>query len=279
MTCFTPVDAWMSERVNDKGNSYVTFSKSEADMTAPIEITCGKCDGCLLDKRKRLGVQVYHEAQMTDFKCMATLTYDEDHNPGVIRKEDGQKFIKRMRNWPNSLNFKYLIAGEYGERTHRPHFHMAIIGHDFLGGPDCQTLGEDQYSNKLLTDIWGMGAVHIVPLTIERCMYVTGYCMKKMGEDDSWSSHSTHLGKTWLAKYWRDIANTGQVIINGQSYPIPKAYFAWANGKLDDLLEDRRFYQLTRFKNDGERWANRKNLETQQINLKARIAQKAGKKL
>lgn len=279
MTCFTPMDGWMSARVNENGNCPVTFDRNKADINQPIELPCGRCDGCQLDKRKRLGVQVYHESKMHDYSCMATFTYDDEHNPGVIVKEDAQKLMKRMRSRPNNLKFKYLIAGEYGENTHRPHFHMAIMGYDFLGGRGVQMVGKDQYMNPMLTGIWGNGAVHIVPLTIERCMYVTGYCMKKMGEEDAWHSHSTQLGKTWLEKHWKSVSNVGHIVINGQNHPIPKIYFEWAEGKLDGLLEARREYQLTRFKDDGERWAYRKKLDDAQLNMRARIALKGGKRL
>lgn len=279
MACFTPKDAWMSNRVNDAGNNFITWNHALADKTNPVEVPCGKCIGCRLDKRKRLGVQVFHEAQMHDYKCMATFTYSDENNPGVIVKEDMQKAIKRMRSEPNNLEFKYLVAGEYGENTHRPHFHMAIIGYDFLGGPGVQHIGKGQYMNRMLTDIWGNGAVHIVPLTIERCMYVAAYTMKKMGEEECWHSHSHYMGKTWLDKHWDDIARTGRVVINGGEHPIPPKYFEWADGKLDDVKASQQEFIQTRFKTGAERWAHRKTLDSAQVNAKARIALKAGKTL
>lgn len=278
MTCFTPKDAWMSNRVNTAGKNFITWNHAMADKTNPVEVPCGHCTGCKLDKRKRLGIQVYHEAQMTDYKCMATFTYSEEFNPGVIVKEDMQKAIKRMRNPPNSLDFKYLVAGELGDNTRRPHFHMAILGHDFRGGPGVVELGKDQYMNDQLTRIWGMGAVHIVPLTIERCMYVAAYVQKKLGEE-GWHNHSNNMGRAWLDKYWEDIVRAGCIIINDQRHPIPPAYFKWADGKLDDLKASQQEFIQTRFKDDAERWAHRKSLDSAHIVLKARVALKGGKTL
>ena len=83
-----------------------------------------------------------------------TLTYDDEHVPGMIintgeimrkvqyawkpgekRPEsvqtllytDVQKFLKRLRKAYKS-KLRYFIAGEYGEQTARPHYHMILYG-------------------------------------------------------------------------------------------------------------------------------------------------------
>lgn len=58
-----------------------------------------------------------------------TLTYDEKHVPRApgglsLRFYDIQLFCKRLRKAKYKL--KYIIVGEYGTTTHRPHYHAIL---------------------------------------------------------------------------------------------------------------------------------------------------------
>ena len=62
---------------------------------------------------------------MHEKSCMLNLTYDDDHLPehGQLWKDDLQRFFKRLRK---KFKFRYVASGEYGEKTRRPHFHIAF---------------------------------------------------------------------------------------------------------------------------------------------------------
>jgi hypothetical protein len=70
------------------------------------------------------------ESHKSDWTMALTLTYDDKKitNPlqtKIVTVEDFQKFQRRLRrHW----QFKYLAAGEYGERKGRTHFHVLLMG-------------------------------------------------------------------------------------------------------------------------------------------------------
>ena len=48
-------------------------------------------------------------------------------NNNSINKKDIQKFLKRLRYYFKGRRIRYYYVGEYGERTDRPHYHMALF--------------------------------------------------------------------------------------------------------------------------------------------------------
>ena len=59
-----------------------------------------------------------------------TLTYDEDHAPegNSVLPRDFNGWIDRLRHRKGAEGIRYFGCGEYGERTHRPHYHAIIFG-------------------------------------------------------------------------------------------------------------------------------------------------------
>ena len=98
-----------------------------------------------------------------------TLTYDPEHLPldGCLVKRDLQLFLKRLRSVIFPLQVRYFAVGEYGDRTFRPHYHIALFG-----------LGREHQA--IIAKVWGLGLVHIGDLTRESAQYVAGYVTKKM---------------------------------------------------------------------------------------------------
>lgn len=65
-----------------------------------------------------------------------------------LKKEDFQKFMKRLRKANSSINsdkIKYYVCGEYGGKTKRPHYHAIIF---------------NAASHQLIETAWNLGAVH-----------------------------------------------------------------------------------------------------------------------
>lgn len=63
--------------------------------------------------------------------CFLTLTYDNDHIVNYsLDKRHVQLYLKRFRFGlrKTDIKIKYYLAGEYGSKTSRPHYHLIMFG-------------------------------------------------------------------------------------------------------------------------------------------------------
>lgn len=102
-----------------------------------------------------------------------TLTYDQEHlpNDGCLQPRDMQLFMKRLRKSVSPIRFRYYLAGEYGEKNRRPHYHLCLFG-----------LGIQHES--AIQNCWDKGFIHIGTLTDQSAGYVAGYVTKKMTSNE-----------------------------------------------------------------------------------------------
>jgi hypothetical protein len=171
-------------------------------------IPCGQCIGCRIRQREDWATRIELEARdyPKEQVWFITLTYDNDHVPGMIVKtgeimrkvqytwkpgekrpdsvqillyEDIQKFLKRLRKAYRG-KLRYFVAGEYGEQTARPHYHMILYGWE---PTDLKNLYKIQhngyYTSEWLANLWGMGQIQIAQAVPETYRYVAGYVTKK----------------------------------------------------------------------------------------------------
>jgi hypothetical protein len=95
-----------------------------------------------------------------------TLTYRDAEVPARLDYRDMQEFFKRFRrSFPGPVRF--FCCGEYGSKTHRPHWHAIL----FLGR---SPMVDDSY----VTTAWGHGFVHLGSVTPQSMAYVANYAMK-----------------------------------------------------------------------------------------------------
>lgn len=97
------------------------------------QVPCGRCIEC---RKKMLSSWKYRINKENEacgnVSCFVTLTYDDQYLPYsdnglmTLNYRDVQNFHKRLRK--KGHKFKYLVAGEYGSRTHRPHYHAIYMG-------------------------------------------------------------------------------------------------------------------------------------------------------
>lgn len=144
-----------------------------------MELPCGKCLGCRVTQAQVWATRIMHESQSHAESQFVTLTYNPEHAPRDVSTADLRNFLKRLRAAASRAHpfvrgnkLRYFAAGEYGDRTGRPHYHVCLFG---LGFRD-----EARYSDKLvtsptLTEIWGMGHVRYGRLTHQSAAYVAGY--------------------------------------------------------------------------------------------------------
>lgn len=206
-------------------------------------LPCGTCLGCREIQQQQLSLRVIHEAKSHGNNQFLTLTYDDDKLPDGLQKADLQKFWKRLRKNTNQ-QFKYLACGEYGERTHRPHYHAAVLG---LAIDDLKKWDSENSRSQAIENIWKNGIVTVSELTQDRIRYVAGYVLKKAGyrkqiycdEDgveleNPYRDMSKALGKKWIERYQTDLRN-GYLQHEGAKFTIPRYYKDYIKSKNPDL--------------------------------------------
>lgn len=98
-----------------------------------------------------------------------TMTYDDEHKPknNSLSFKDLGDYTNRLRQ--GSLgHFRYFAVGEYGDKTSRPHYHMAVF--------NCPP----EYWEKYFQDKWPHGFTKAGEITSRSAAYIAGYCTKKM---------------------------------------------------------------------------------------------------
>jgi hypothetical protein len=268
MACFKPLDAWRTP------TGQVVFYDSPG--TKYMQIPCGQCIGCRLERSRQWAMRCVHEASQHEQNCFITLTYNAEHLPadGSLRKSDFQKFMKRLRKKIAPRKIKYYYCGEYGDKNNRPHYHALIFGYNF---PDWVLLphkspsGHDLYTSPELEKLWGQGFVQIGDVTFESAGYVARYIMKKVNgkardqidpdtglkpyeryNDFTGEIHTVlpeytdmsrggrngcGIGSTWFDKYSSDCYPKDFTTINGMRCKPPRYYDERLKRK-DELLYD-----------------------------------------
>ena len=100
-----------------------------------------------------------HEGQVQPPAWMVTLTYRPEELPehGSLVPGDFTRFVKRVRK-AESKRFSYYAAGEYGEKTARPHYHAVFFGLDFLDRDRiAERHGAPVFRSDTLESFWRRG--------------------------------------------------------------------------------------------------------------------------
>lgn len=215
----------------------------------PVTVPCGRCIGCRLERSRQWAIRCVHEASLWEHNSFITLTYDDDHMPigGTLVKEHFQKFMKRLRFLHTGKTIRYFHCGEYGETTHRPHYHACLFNHHFADRIlYSSTRGNNLYISKELSTLWTYGFSTVGEVTFESAAYVARYIMKKVtgeraadhyqtldpitGEihqilpEYTTMSRNKGLGQQWYQKYKNDAYPDDFLIVRGKKMRPPKYY-------------------------------------------------------
>jgi ferredoxin-thioredoxin reductase catalytic subunit len=215
-----------------------------------VNVPCGRCMGCRLDRARDWSLRCIHEAQMHEENCFITLTYNNDNLPedGSISKDVLQRFFKRLREKISPKLIRYYACGEYGSKSSRPHYHALIFGYQF---PDLElhhvhsptsnrftnsAVANKIYTSEILQDLWKFGFSTVGEVSMQSAGYVCRYIRKKIGGEmaiDHYKgrepefalmSRRPGLGATWFEKYYTDVFPKDFVTHEGKKYPIPRYY-------------------------------------------------------
>lgn len=237
------------------------------------KLPCGNCIGCRLQRANEWATRCTHEASLHSENCFLTLTLDDEHlATQSLCHRIYQLFMKRLRKALRMKRFaktiaiseslyytadmglrpipqlKYYMAGEYGSKTRRPHFHACMFGIDFLDKKYYATGkgGSKIHTSATLDEIWQQGFSTIGAVTYESAAYIARYIMAKKTGDNApkYYEHidletgeitdltpeynrmslKSAIAKEWLDKYTPDVYPHGAVITRGKKNKPPKYY-------------------------------------------------------
>lgn len=90
---------------------------------------CGRCFECLTRRREEWTNRIALEAEYNPPAVFLTLTYSPDFCDGQLHYRDHiVPFLRNFRRDIEPRKLRYCCVGEYGGRTHRPHYHMILFG-------------------------------------------------------------------------------------------------------------------------------------------------------
>lgn len=220
-----------------------------------LQLPCGKCIGCKMDRSRSWSLRIKHEAALYDSNVFATFTYADECLPGSLSLEyqDFQLMMKRLRKRLSGVTespdgrrpIRFFAAGEYGSRYRRPHFHAILFNCHF---PDSQRWWNGDSRSTIAEGLWRKGDVNLGDFSLERAAYVAGYTVEKRygeaakdhyedvvnvatGEVSSrrpefcQMSRGPGIGAWWYERYRQDLYKGYLTDGEGQRVKLPRYYF------------------------------------------------------
>lgn len=166
---------------------------------------CGQCMTCRINRRRDWTARLLlehcgHEGP----SAWITLTYAPGHVPvvdgvQVLSTVDARNFLQRFRREVGS--FRYVLVGEYGDRTMRPHYHGLL----WFRGTECT-------AEWLVPKCWPEGFVSVGEINKQTVEYTIAYLLKRMvsplderlqGRRPEFARYSHGLGSSALSELRR----------------------------------------------------------------------------
>lgn len=237
MSCFHPLRGEPVFRPD--GTKWVSLA-----VGGSLELPCGKCVGCRMDRAKAWSIRIGHEAQCWDSNWFATFDYAPEHlRSWSLEYPDYQGFMRRLRK--RGPGIRFFVAGEYGKRYRRPHWH-AILFNLILG--DVEEFKNGTLRSTTLERLWGRGNVVVGRVTPQSAAYVAGYTESKSygraaeaayedlvdpetGEVSSRRpelcvmSRDPGIGAFWYRKFAGDLFPRDRAVQEGKEFKVPRFYY------------------------------------------------------
>lgn len=238
MPCYFPLHAFKGKK-KENGKIEIAFNIRDSWKGERLEIPCGQCIGCRLEKSRQWATRCMHESSLYDENSFITLTYDDQNLPknNSLEMRDVQLFMKRLRKKEKRKKIRFFQCGEYGEETNRPHYHSILFNHDFTDKKYYKTQnGNKLYTSNSLDNLWEKGMCVIGDVSFESAGYVARYSLKKItGENANvhyqgrkpefvTMSRKPGIGFKWIQKYVDDVYPNDHVIVRGSSNLPPRYY-------------------------------------------------------
>lgn len=195
------------------------------------EVPCGRCIECMKLRVNSWFVRLMTELKHAKSAYFVTFTYDEDNIPlsenGLMQIDytDFQKFMKRLRKRQavyNDDKIRYFTVGEYGSKTHRPHFHALLFNVADLADVDKE---------------WKLGHLHAGKVEEKSIYYTLKYALKRahkgvLDPDDDRTPEKSLISKQIGIQYLTDAmvnhfkndVSRGVTYLGNKKLPLPRYY-------------------------------------------------------
>lgn len=269
MSCFRPLPAYVDREGGQPRVGY--WAGQQGDK---LELPCGHCVGCKQDRARSWSIRIMHEAQLYDSNLFLTLDYAPEHLPRSLSLEyrDFQGFLKRLRKEVKGVSVapsgerpvRFFVAGEYGEKFQRPHWHAILFNVWFA---DQVEYFNGTFRSEQAERLWVKGNVVIGKVTPQSAAYVAGYTLNKRygrDADDYYEdvvnvatgevsrrraefcvmSRRPGIGAWWYDRFGGDLFPADHAVVEGKEFKVPRFYWkkfvdqADAN-VVEDLVEAR----------------------------------------
>lgn len=252
MGCDFPLTAFRSTQKHERtGKPLLTFNPLKAlNSTNPINIPCGRCTGCRLEKSRQWAVRCMHEASLYEQNSYITLTFSREHLPVdySVHVRDWQLFMKKLRKALGDHKVRFYMCGEYGDEKLRPHYHAILFNYDFPDKVLFQKTpnGDLLYTSRILSSLWPYGHSTTGAVTYQSAAYVSRYVLKKISgpkaDEYYLRVHPDHgficrvkpeftlmsrrpgIGAPWLERYKSDVYPSDFVVVDGRKMNPPRFY-------------------------------------------------------
>ncbi len=270
MACYSPLKGFKD------GNGALVFKRG-SHTVGKMEVACGQCLGCRLDRTLMWAMRIVHESSLHESdhgNCFVTLTYrgkeectakqfknahyvPDDYSLDYYHFRD---FIKRLRRYfPQSI--RYFHCGEYGEENLRPHYHACLFNVCFDDQiVERQDQGITTYSSPTLSKLWPYGFSTIGELNFETASYTAGYILKKINGNQANEAYLRNdeygvaywvkppyitmslkpgIGEKFYQKYKNDFFPSDESPVPGYGVisKVPRYYETILKGESPDLHE------------------------------------------
>lgn len=209
-----------------------------------VHVPCHLCWQCRADRVGNWVGKCLAEAQTSAAVDFVTLTYCDVHSPQAswvkepveeeryktLHYEDVQKYLKRIRKAGHKV--RYVVAGEYGERKGRAHWHILLFWQD--GRParmkKQQAKRNDPdyiYGNEWQDEFWHHGHVNYQKFDEVAARYVCKYLLKwdtfkeKTRKTCFRYSARPGIGFRWICDNWCQRHVEEQLAPQSSKYTIP----------------------------------------------------------
>lgn len=176
----------------------VKFVRSKSKDISPkgFEVPCGTCYACRTNK-----INMWIDRIEMEQRCHSTpayfltltysnenLYYNENRIPSVHLKHV-QSFFKLLRKSYSGCRLRYVYLGEYGGKTHRPHYHVILFG---LPSADSR------FHQDRIESAWKRGHCRLSFLNARRIAYCASFhinvCEWPSGADKPFVQYSRRPG-------------------------------------------------------------------------------------
>lgn len=253
MACFHPLRAWRSSLVKSQtggGALKVSRVRPAGFDAGSLEVPCGQCIGCRIDRSRQWAARCVLEASMYEDNCFVTLTYSREHIPegGSLDPRPFALFMKRLRKRYGE-GIRFYHAAEYGEQLQRPHHHALLFNHQFGDRlPFSKRDGVQVDTSYELEQLWPYGFATVGDATWETAAYVARYCLKKITgapsaehygskkPEFSTMSRRPGIGAPWFDRYWQDVFPSDRLVLRGGREVKTPRFFDGRMEKLDRMI-------------------------------------------